>query len=146
MNSKIKKIGAAGFILCILGLLILFIYIYAGNWRPKDLGFAVFLTIIAQMVPSFYYMWKKESPKKQKNSRIAFLIMVLFPMLWILFIFYCWQADLPPVSSITDPMTAVFAALIQTAVFFLWGIMYVIGAYHTDEIIEKLKSKKEVFD
>ncbi|MBZ3935385.1 hypothetical protein [Methanimicrococcus blatticola] len=137
MEFKTKKLIA------IIGIVFFFLLICAASIyaysNPNETYFAAAFTTFAISFMILYYFGKGKVEKRQKHLGIQLLIMAIVPAIWIIVTIYRWYVGLPSFTSVTTGEAAFIVVWVQALVWFIAGIMIVIGSYHTDEIVEKLK-------
>lgn len=137
MELKSKRLIA------IIGIILFFLLICGASLyaysNPTDTYFAAIASIFAAMFPILYYLFKGKKEERQKHLGIQLLIMAFVPAIWIIVTTYRWFAGLPSFTSVTTSEAAFIVVWATALIWFIFGIMIVIGSYHTDEIVEKLR-------
>jgi len=132
-NKRISIFGSIAFfsLICIASV---YAYFY-----PDDTFFATTASIFAMMFPMLYYSGKWGKEVRQKHIIIQILIMLFIPAIRIGIITYRWYAGFPSFTTVANPTAAFLIVWAESFVWLLIGIMFVIGIYHTDEIVDKVK-------
>ncbi|WNY29020.1 hypothetical protein MmiEs2_12340 [Methanimicrococcus stummii] len=140
MELKTKKFIAL-FVSLAIFLVICISSVYAYS-NPDDTFFATSFSVFAALFVPFYYMWKGKKEERQKHFLISILIFVFIPIIQIIITTYRWYVGLPSILIADGPISAFLIVWADAFVNFVWGITFVIAAYHTDEIVEKLTKSK----
>ncbi|WNY24165.1 hypothetical protein MmiHf6_14940 [Methanimicrococcus hongohii] len=138
MELKTKKLIA------IFGSIFAFLIICAASvyayHNPEETYFATAASVWAVIFLPLYYFGKGRKETRQNHLGIQLLFVMIIPAIWVFIIIYRWYVGLPSFSSVSDPTSAFLVVWGEAVVWFLIGIMFTIGSYHTDEIVEKVKN------
>lgn len=106
--------------------------------HPEETYFASDFSIFAVLIASSYYFGKGKNEARQKHLGLSLLIMAFVPAVLMIVTTYRWYVGLPSFTSVTTPEAAFVVVWAKAIVWFIAGIMVVIGSYHTDEIVEMI--------
>lgn len=139
MEPNIKKFFAVFCsLVCFLIICIAGIYAY---FNPAEINFATAASVFAVVFLPFYYLFKGRKEPKQKHFIISILTMVFIPLILVIIAIYRWYTGLPSFPSAAAPWAAFVVVWVEAFIWFIAGIMIVIGSYHTDEIVEKIAKR-----